>query len=374
MKVTIIGWYGTETIGDRAILAGLLNVMSEAFPSLDISIGSLYPFFTERTLVEDADFLREVSGGRLGSISVFDSQSPHRLKVNIKHADLLVVGGGPLMDIPQMSMLEYAFVKAKAYHVKSMLLGCGWGPLTVRKYIQKALRLVDLSDYTVFRDETSVEECRAHGIDKRIVSAIDPAFFACRHFLQTKKELRKEAYIAINFRDPAAAEKTYGDMTVPDNRFQTIIRDVLDQTELPVCLVPMHYFRIGGDDRSFLQRLATSLQSARVTLFQDPLSLRQTMEVYYHAKFCIGMRFHAIVLQTMLNGNNYILDYTNPSNGKIMGMIRQLGIQDQYRHRYVSLHADECSLKLESNGHRFQLDNAIVTNAKRVFLEGLSLL
>lgn len=28
MKITIIGWYGTETIGDRAILAGLFSFLT----------------------------------------------------------------------------------------------------------------------------------------------------------------------------------------------------------------------------------------------------------------------------------------------------------------------------------------------------------
>lgn len=369
MKIAIIGWYGTETIGDRAILAGLLSVMSEAFPSLDVSIGSLHPFFTERTLLEDEDFLEEVSCGRLGAISIFDSLSPHQLKTAIKHADLLAVGGGPLMDIQEMSMLEYAFAKARAYHVKSMLLGCGWGPLTNGNCIQKALRLAELSDHTIFRDDTSAKQCRAHGIDKRIDSAIDPAFFACRHFLQTKSDPRKETYIAINFRDFDAAGSCYGDMSIPDDRFLGLIRDVLEQTELPVHLVPMHYFHIGGDDRVFLQRIADLIQSPRVTVFQDPLSLRQTMEEYYHAKACIGMRFHAIVMQTMLNGNNYILDYTDPSNGKIVGMLRQFQIQDRYRHRYVSLHSQECPLKIETDGPHFRPDEEIVANANRVFLD-----
>ena len=40
-KIVIIGWYGTETIGDRAILAGLLHLFAETYSSLEVSIGSL---------------------------------------------------------------------------------------------------------------------------------------------------------------------------------------------------------------------------------------------------------------------------------------------------------------------------------------------
>ena len=102
MEITIIGWYGTETIGDRAILAGIIRVMSEVFPSYSIRLGSLYPFYTERTLHEDQGFYNEVSLNKLLSIAIFDSKDPVQLRNNIKHSDLLVVGGGPLMDLKEI--------------------------------------------------------------------------------------------------------------------------------------------------------------------------------------------------------------------------------------------------------------------------------
>jgi polysaccharide pyruvyl transferase WcaK-like protein len=57
VKITVIGWYGTETIGDRAILAGLLSLFDEVFGDFELKLGSIYPFFSERTLYEDMDFL-----------------------------------------------------------------------------------------------------------------------------------------------------------------------------------------------------------------------------------------------------------------------------------------------------------------------------
>lgn len=56
MEITIIGWYGTETIGDRAILAGIISLLSKSISNLSIRLGSLYPFYSERTLYEDSDF------------------------------------------------------------------------------------------------------------------------------------------------------------------------------------------------------------------------------------------------------------------------------------------------------------------------------
>ena len=41
-------------------------------------------------------------------------------------------------------------------------------------------------------------------------------------------------------------------------------------------------------------------------------------------------------MQTILNGNNIILDYTDPKRGKIIELMRQLNIEDVYKDRYLS--------------------------------------
>ena len=61
------------------------------------------------------------------------------------------------------------------------------------------------------------------------------------------------------------------------------------------------------------------------------------MNIYRNACLCIGMRFHAVLMQTILNGNNIILDYTDPKRGKIIELMRQLNIEDTYRDRYLSV-------------------------------------
>ena len=54
--IMIIGWYGTETIGDRAILASLFKNLFELNKNIKLIIGSIYPFHTQLTLIEDNNF------------------------------------------------------------------------------------------------------------------------------------------------------------------------------------------------------------------------------------------------------------------------------------------------------------------------------
>ena len=46
------------------------------------------------------------------------------------------------------------------------------------------------------------------------------------------------------------------------------------------------------------------------------------------------MRFHSVVFQTILNGKNFVLDYTEPRKGKIIGFVDEVNFPMQ---RYVNI-------------------------------------
>ena len=99
----------------------------------------------------------------------------------------------------------------------------------------------------------------------------------------------------------------------------------------------MHTFYVGGDDRNTMNEIAMELHSERIHVQNIPLSLAQIMELYASAHSCIGMRFHSVLLQTLLNGNIYVLDYTDPEKGKTINLLKQLGLREEFSGRYVSL-------------------------------------
>lgn len=338
-KITIIGWYGTETIGDRAILGGILRVLSDKYMQYDLSIGSLFPFFSQRCLIEDESYYRELAGGHLGLIHIFDSTSVSALKREVESSTMLCFGGGPLMDISALEIMEYAFWYAHKHHVRTIVCGCGIGPLHKRKYIETVKRIIAIADVVLLRDSTSVETYHQLIGEKEIVSAIDPACFCVTHFVSTySHELSKNNYVAMNFRDVANDE--YSRQYVPRYKeyFARLIENELQKHENPIRLIPMHTFKQGGDDRYYLNEIKSlCTNGARVSVQNMPLSLFDTMKVYYEALYCYGMRFHAVLMQTLLSGRNFIIDYTDPARGKIVGLMRQLGIEDNYRNSYAAL-------------------------------------
>lgn len=339
-KIAIIGWYGTETIGDRAILAGLCHLFCESFREMDIRLGCLDTLLTERTIDEDYDFYLKCSSGKLHNISLFDSRIKKNVDATVDWADLVVIGGGPLMEIDAMFMLLYAFRKAKKLHKKNVVAGCGMGPFKTERMARVASEIVDLSDIAVFRDSKSLEIYRTYsGNNKKALASIDPAVFATQCYMNfLEKSNGYDKYIAVNFREPPVSEYK-GLENVGDDFFVRILVDTINNFDCSVRLVPMHTYWVGDDDRYLLNRICRKLNRTEIFVYNKPLSLEKTMEVYANAECCIGMRFHAVLLQTFLNGRNYIIDYTDPQKGKIINLLNQIGLKSNFNNsnRYISL-------------------------------------
>jgi polysaccharide pyruvyl transferase WcaK-like protein len=339
VKITVIGWYGTETIGDRAILAGLISLFSEAYTDFEIKLGAIYPFFTERTLYEDMDFLCRCAHKERLNISIFDSRNKKELDDAIKNGDMLVMGGGPLMGMACMFMVEYAFAKAKKLHKKTMILGCGVGPMRKKIYEHSLVNIVQKSDITIFRDSTSRQEYnRMSHCMSNSEAAIDPAVFAALLFQENNEVPKEESGIAVTIREfPEAYKISKSIQTDTINKLVfNFVRNLTSYNET-IHLIPMHYFSVGYDDRIFMNQIRSSIGNDLIIVQNNPLSLYETMHYFSSASMCVGMRFHSVVLQTILNGKNIILDYTDPATGKIGNFIRQINAEKDYEESYVAL-------------------------------------
>ncbi|MCQ2198779.1 MAG: polysaccharide pyruvyl transferase family protein [Paludibacteraceae bacterium] len=337
-RINIVGWYGTETIGDRAILAGLVSLFSLVVDEFEIILGSLCPSFSQRTVLEDGEFLNQISGGKMKNISLYDTTIKSEIKKYVQKSDFLFFGGGPFMDIPATKMLEFAFEYAKKCGVRTGVLGCGYGPIKETKYKEMVKSLVSASDIVIFRDAISKQEYEKESGDDRCCSSIDPAVFCAAYAKQILSVSQPEcADVVFNFRDVTLDSYDSVKATEYKNYFCSLIKKEADEKGEKVHLVPMHTYYVGGDDRKYLYELQKSCESNKIQLQSVPLSLFDTMKTYYNAKYCYGMRFHSVVLQTILNGRNIVLDYTDSKKGKTIGFLKQLELEDFYSKSYVSL-------------------------------------
>ncbi|HXH19950.1 MAG TPA: polysaccharide pyruvyl transferase family protein [Chitinophagales bacterium] len=389
MTVCIIGWYGTETIGDRGILAGIISILHKSFGSnVSIRLGSLYPYFSERTLKEDASFYKKVTGSA-PDIRLFDSRVSRELDAAIEQCDLLMVGGGPLMHINAMYMLEYAFRRAKKKGKKTMLFGCGVGPLHKIRHQKAAAAIAGYSDRIVLRDSASLRHLRQlyktfgkKWHDSKVAASLDPSVQCLLDFQscnagQPRRGAPSADYLAVNFRsfpDEYAPGKS---KPVNESLFKFLGLLAEKFSGKLIRLIPMHYFHIGGDDRDFLNTLSIRLGKDNVHVQNSNLTLEQTLEVFQNAALNVGMRFHAVVFQTVLSGRNIILDYTEPQKGKISGFLNDIGASDFYKNRYHNLqtasHEDAVNMldNIDLNG-QFHFDTEAAKKKLEAYPAALS--
>lgn len=369
-KVCILGWYGTETLGDRAILDGILSIFYHTYGNCDFFVGSLYPFFTERTVYEDGAIYSKSAPDC--KISIFDVKG--NITEYIQQSDIVIMGGGPIMELDLLYLIYRGFKIAKRCNKQTVVLGCGLGPLKTKRLIGMAKKIITIADLVIFRDEESLKYANIlTGGKYQFYALEDPAIISILQYRGLHKESEKETYLAINVREPDHHYPKMGENI--ENDFVHLIAKACEQYE-KVKLVPMHTFYVGKDDRKYMSRLALVTNSNKLEVLHKPLNLYELYEVYEKAQACIGMRYHSVVMQTLLNGNNYILDYTEKNKGKISGFISMLKNPDFYTDRYVNIVSDaidaEACLKVISKKKYYEC--AETENAIEQYCELLSLL
>ena len=162
-RILVIGWYGTETVGDKAILAGIAQDYLRRFPNVQFTIASIFPFITQQTLQE----LRIEA-------KLISTYSPQFL-LACASSDEVVMGGGPLMDMDALSIPLWGFFVARVFRKKRVIFGCGLGPLKQSQYIEVVKRILRLADDIYLRDSNSVTLARQFVPDKDYKQINDPA-------------------------------------------------------------------------------------------------------------------------------------------------------------------------------------------------------
>jgi len=315
----IIGWYGTETAGDKAILWNIIKRLKNSNPETHITIASIYPFVTERTLHELA----------IENIKIIKTYSSQYLEA-CKTADAVIMGGGPLMDMDPLGFVLQGFLTARKNDIPTLIEGCGIGPIVKNKYKTAVKEIIRLSSEIKVRDKASLDwivkntgridaTCtgdNATGFvkdwmkDKQLIKEKPPKpYFAC--FL---REITMEYSLGMSTENFFEFRKNF-----EDNLARMIIV-LMDKTGLEPFIVPMHTFVIGNDDRDFARRFSnTYLQNRKVRLGCKIYSPQDILIIMTNSQFNLCMRFHSVLFAETLKTPFIAIDYTG--GGKVKGFL-----------------------------------------------------
>lgn len=313
-QILLYGWFGTETIGDKAIYAEIINYFKNRFgQSIKFTIISNMIAYTERTLIE-----LNITG-----VEIVEHKN---VNLAIKKSNLLVYCGGPIMGYTDLYDHYYIASKGKKLGKQTMIYGAGFGPLKNRLYKKVALKFIKNNDIILLRDKESIQN-----VNKLITLPkqsqqdiiIDPAYIWALEYKKNKTKNEKPI-LGISFRtmpDSVSSEKKIAIFSQLANHF-------IEKYDGTVNLIPMNTYHVGGDDRVGLYKIKQKIEKQdAVNLMSNFYTPDQTIKAFAQCDYFVGVRFHSNIFANALSIPTVGVEYVLPK-GKITSLYNTLGLNE----------------------------------------------
>lgn len=320
-RALIIGWWGSETAGDKAILGELLYQLRTHAPACRPSISTLNEIVTRQTGRElHVEFERHIPLERCGRAPVLED------------FDAVLIGGGPLMDIEPLVHLREAFRVGARLGLARVIFGCGMGPLKSPDYRAMAEDICRLATAGFFRDAESLAATRDLDCRADLRAACDPALaFVAREAAVWQADGAQERPLVTLLRANTiefAGDGDGGVLTERNHATARLLGDALQclagSMSSHVELQAMHALGLGGDDRLYSRSI---VQAAGAPELLHPerayLRLGELLERIGQARVAIAMRYHAHLFCLAMGVPFVSIDYT-ALEGKVGRLVRRL--------------------------------------------------
>jgi polysaccharide pyruvyl transferase WcaK-like protein/sulfatase maturation enzyme AslB (radical SAM superfamily) len=314
-RVLVLGWYGTETLGDLAILASIVSEYRQAAPGALFVLPSHFPSYT-RVNVE-----------RLGLDCLVTDYGSPELVGDLWQCDTVIVGGGPLMDVPQIQWLASVFERARPLGCRTIIESCGVGPVNLPRTGDAILRIANAADEIRLRDRGSARTLARLGFGGPVSVVPDPA---ARWAQSTGVRHRGTSTgpICVFARELTSEYPQPTTAAEATAKLVTFLRSLGDRwPDRAIELHAMHHFPIGHDDREYARRLARAIDRPGCTVDSRPRTPLETLEIMSGASFVVAMRFHSVVFAHAIGAPFIAIDYTN--GGKVADFMVEHGLGDQ---------------------------------------------
>ncbi len=285
-KILISGYYGFKNAGDEAILASIIDSLKQRKSDVDITILSANPAYTTETT---------------GVTAVPRMKLTAVLKA-ISKTDLFISGGGGLFQdvTSSRSILYYLSLVflAKLFHKKIVILANGIGPVTKklnRRLMKWVLKGVDL---ITVRDEVSVKELDAMGVEQKVHLTADPVLVLKEENLDAVDQKTLDAAITLE-EDKFVIGVSVRNWKNYDSFSQTIagfLDFLVSNYPVQVVFLPMHY---PGDVNVSLDIKQKMTMPAEVVT--GHLNHHELRYMVGKLDMMIGMRLHALVFASQKN-------------------------------------------------------------------------
>jgi polysaccharide pyruvyl transferase CsaB len=301
VRILVIGYYGHSNLGDELLAEAVKTEISRIFENASVVLAS--------------------SSGEPGTVGRF---SP-ALLAELVRSDAVVFGGGGLFnDYTLRSLIYYlSFIPlARILGKKTMIFGCGIGPLENPRARVLAARLFPMVDSITVRDTHSADILYSLGEGTRSVVTADPVFLlndpvtaGARTDGPSRRVTDAAAGTATGKNAGAPVEAAREASTGSPAGLQSfrprvvfVLRDwpdrfarkaalgvlesVLARPELSTALLP-----IGGEcDVAFAKKVAKEMGENRIEIFPPPRDFSEALERVRGSSAVVAMRLHGAIL------------------------------------------------------------------------------
>ena len=306
MKVLLSGYYGFDNAGDDAVLFAIIQALKETIEHVEIVVLSNQPEKTaEQFQVKAVD--RWSKGGLLKAI---------------KHCDVLISGGGSLLqDVTSKNGILYylGIIKlAQMLGKKVIVYAQGIGPVNEPRNRNLTAKILNKVQAITVRDFDSRDELINMGVYREILVCVDPVLGIAADEIDASwgSTVLKQAGIDAEKKVLMVAARNW---MHSDHFFKEIAQscDAMVQQGWQVVFVPFHY----PEDVEAGQKIVALMQQPALGL-EGNYSPQETMSILKNADLIMGMRLHSLIMGAALLKPLVGLSY-DPKVTSFMQLLRQ---------------------------------------------------
>ncbi|MFC4769987.1 polysaccharide pyruvyl transferase CsaB [Effusibacillus consociatus] len=341
-RILISGYYGFDNLGDDTVLFGILSAIRKLDPDAELAVLSNQPNRTRE----------------LFDIEAFNRWSPAVITRELMRSDLLVMGGGSLLqDVSSpRSVLYYLGIVAIAKMLGKPVVFYAQGVGPINSPISKRLirNIVNKVDLITVRDDKSYDDLKRFGVLKPpIYVTADPAL-AIDTTLFSKDDgarILKEFGITPSSQDStkrlAGIAIRNWNTTHPYQKVLAKACDELSRRGWQVVFIPMQY----PHDVRVSEQVVELMQEPAVVLDRQ-FSFRDISSIIANMDMIVGMRLHSLILASLYEVPFVPLSY----DPKIDRFVHRMGLPQGERVTSVTFERLHDQIKaVEQNREKIKL-------------------
>lgn len=263
MKAFIIGYYGSDNIGDEVLLHQVIKMIHRIDETIEITSLSYRTHATQA----------------LHNINSVSRNKYFEIIRAIRESDIVIGGGGSMLQNVTSNRSLYYYLAliriAKFFNKKVILLGNGFGPIAGTFYQNLTKKVLNRIDVFLARDEETVNRLKDIGVTSKVLLAADLAYYD-----YANKPIIKSKRIAINLRPWANQESIIAKMVC-------FIRSAVTRGYTVEFLA----MQTGKDD-AIKEKLEKKL-GKKIPLIQN--DIESFISGYVEYTCLVGMRLHALI-------------------------------------------------------------------------------